>query len=257
MFMKHYYTYTITHLPSKMFYIGARSSNKPPEQDLGVRYFSSSKTLKVLIEKEGIKSFIFEVNEMYNNWSEAYHAEQKLISDKWDSKLKLNKSCYFGKKDFGVISDDAKKKISISSKKMWEKNKDKMIESQKNSWTPERRIEYKKIISSKWTSERKTKHSNLLKGHVGSKKLKGIPKYGGFGEKVSISLKGKNKTKKHKENISKSKKGKSYPYSRKLTPIMVNNIIIDLQNKKIPIEIAKEYNISMSTVYRIKKMKEN
>ena len=108
-----YYTYKITEKETGKFYIGARGSKKDPLLDLGIKYFSSSGSLKSIILEKGIESFIFEIiKDSYKSWKEAYDEEQSMIFDNWENPLKMNKSCYYMKKDFGIISEDSKKRIS-------------------------------------------------------------------------------------------------------------------------------------------------
>ena len=224
---------------------------------MGIKYFSSSTTIKNKILKEGINNISFEViKDNFSSWKEAYDEEQFLIFQNWSNELLLNKSCYFGKKDFGVISDDAKKRISKKSNNMWKKDdiRDKIIKSQKKSWTTERK--QNQIIRLKnefWTVDRKKEHSEKMKGHIGSKKLKGIPKPEGFGKKISDKLKNKPKSQEHKEKLSKARQGKTYPNNRKLS----SKIILEIYNKLINGEkckkIKEDYNLSISMVYRIKK----
>jgi len=251
-----YYVYKISFKKTNEFYIGGRSTKINPKLDLGIKYFSSSKTIEKLISIEGVNNFTFEV--IKNNfpfWKDAYDYEQSLIFDNWGNPLLLNKSCYYGKKDFGVISNESKKIISNKSIKMWsdEEKVKKIIFNQKKSWTPERKKSQSERLKNEfWTEERKLSHSEKMKGHKGSKKLKGVKKPNGFGEKISNKLKDKPKTKEHRENLSKARLGQTYHHLRKLT----SNLILEIYNKLMVgvnyNEIKSEYNISTSMVYRIK-----
>lgn len=252
-----YYVYKITNKNTNEFYIGGRGCKIDPINDLGVKYFSSSKILKKMISNLGIESFTFIIlNDKYTTWKECYDSEQYMIHSEWGNPLLINKSCYFGKKDFGIISDEIKNKISSTSKKMWQNPEivDKIIESQKKSWSEKRKKEQSiRLKTDFWTDKRKKSHSDKLKGHKGSLKLKGVKKPDGFGEKISHKLKNKPKSILHKENLSKSRLGKKYPHIRKLTPDLITEIYNKLCQGVNYNVIKEEYRISTSMVYRIKK----
>lgn len=57
------------------------------------------------------------------------------------------------------------------------------------------------MTKNRWTEEARVEHSNKLKGHPGSTKLKGIPKTEEHNRKNSEALKGIKKTKEHIENL--------------------------------------------------------
>lgn len=70
------YVYKGTHKETGRFYIGYRERNKvPPIEDLGIKYFTSSKTVKPIFNE-----FIWEIIEEFDDPIEAYDYEQKLIS---------------------------------------------------------------------------------------------------------------------------------------------------------------------------------
>lgn len=250
-----YYIYKITEKTSGKFYIGARGSNKKPDEDLGIKYFSSSKKVKNLISEIGIENFTFEIiNDTYSSWEKAYGDEQFIISKNIENPLNMNKACYYRKKDFGVISEESKKIISQKSLSMWsdEEKSKKIIENQKKSWTEERRKKYSEMMANLWTVERKENHSKKLKGHPGHKKLKGIKKPEGFGEKISERLKGLEKSEDHRKKISEARKGKVYPHLRKLASEKIEEIQIKIAEGKNKSDLSKEYDVSLSMIYKIK-----
>lgn len=250
-----YYTYKITEKETGNFYIGARGSKKDPLLDLGIKYFSSSENLKSMILERGEESFIFEIiKDSYKSWKEAYDDEQLMIFNDWENPLNINKACYYMKKDFGIISEDSKKIISKKSLEMWkdEEMSSKIIEKQKESWTDERREKYREMTKSKWTVERREKHSEKLKGRIGSKKLKGIKKPEGFGQKISEKLKGVKKSEETKRKISESKTGKIYPHLRKLSSENIKEIQEKINEGRKISDLSKEYNVSQIMIYRIR-----
>lgn len=247
-----YYIYKIIDINTNKFYIGARSSKVNPELDLGIKYFSSSTTIKKLIKSNGVASLKFEImNSQYKSWKSAYHAEQKLINSEWDNPLLLNKSCYYMKKDFGVISNEAKRKISKSSKQMWTdiNHRELMSIKQKNSWTPERKKHHSIFMKSLWTPERRKQHSDKISGHVGTTKCKGVPKPKGFGKKVSGRLKGKPKSDVHRQHISDAKTGVTRKVSAEIIKLLFSDFEMSLPYKTL----ISKYNLSHSTIYKIKK----
>lgn len=104
-----------------------------------------------------------------------------------------------GHASFITNPEETSKKISDASNRNWANPdyRQKMSDSQKLSWTPERKAEYSERMKMQWTPERKKNHSEKMKGHKGSKALKGIPKTEEHNRKNSESLKGKPKSEEH------------------------------------------------------------
>ena len=112
------YVYRLDHPVTGEFYIGYRSANKvPAEQDLGQKYFTSSKVVKPRFNEFQITI----VAEFFCAES-AWDFEQELIFESWESNRvsSLNLSCYFNsKKKFlppKVLSEEHKRKIGNSNK---------------------------------------------------------------------------------------------------------------------------------------------
>lgn len=109
------------------------------------------------------------------------------------------------------ISDpvDVASKISIASLRNWSNTdyREKMIESQKNSWTEDRRKQNGENMKKQWTPERRSLHGSKLKGKKMStpSRKKGVPHSSEHASKISIALKGKEKSAQHKENLRNSK----------------------------------------------------
>jgi len=90
------YVYRIDH-PSGEFYIGYRVANQvPAEQDLGIKYKTSTKHLSYPFEEYNIAI----VAEFFTDTakSDAYDFEQALIYEHWSNPCMANKSCYYGSK---------------------------------------------------------------------------------------------------------------------------------------------------------------
>lgn len=73
------YTYRITHLPSGKHYYGARYAKNCHPDDLWVKYFTSSKTVKKLIEQDGKDAFFVEVRKVFETPEECVAWEVEVL----------------------------------------------------------------------------------------------------------------------------------------------------------------------------------
>ena len=105
------YTYLIKHRPSGQVYYGVRTANAvPAHEDLWNKYFTSSNTVKQLVEETGADSFDYEVRREFDT------AEQAIA---WESKV-LRRVCVLEKEQWinaniaGYIipTDQSRRKIS-------------------------------------------------------------------------------------------------------------------------------------------------
>jgi hypothetical protein len=81
------YVYIVRHKITKEFYIGMRSANKVvAEEDLGVFYFTSSKTVK-----NNFENFDIEIVAYFEDQIAAFEFENSLIKEHWGNQLLLNK----------------------------------------------------------------------------------------------------------------------------------------------------------------------
>lgn len=74
-----HYVYKIIDPATDLFYIGSRTSRVQPQDDLWIKYFTSSKRVKSLIEEFGVESFEPEILSVHSTGIDAYWAEQALI----------------------------------------------------------------------------------------------------------------------------------------------------------------------------------
>ena len=82
------YVYRLDHPITGEFYIGYRSANKvPAEQDLGHKYFTSSK-----IVKPRFHEFEYQITAEFFDKSSAYEFEQILLRENWGNGLLLNRN---------------------------------------------------------------------------------------------------------------------------------------------------------------------
>jgi len=191
------YVYRLDHPITGEFYIGYRGSNKDPaEQDLGHKYFTSSK-----IVKPRFNEFQYIIVAEFFNKDDAYDFEQKLIFENREEKLCLNKICYMNSNSRFTNtgrqhSDETKKKMSEShiGKKQSpcsEEHKRKISETKKGRACSE---EHKAKLSKarkgvKFSLEWKNKISESNKGKIVSEETR---------RKISES--GKKRWKEKKEN---------------------------------------------------------
>lgn len=88
------YVYKLTHIESGQTYFGSRVANvgqrKSPEEDLWIRYFTSSKVITEMVEKFGKDSFIAEILYRDTDLDEVFWTEQDYIKENINDPLCLN-----------------------------------------------------------------------------------------------------------------------------------------------------------------------
>lgn len=141
------YVYILTHRETKEFYIGVRYANKvPSSEDLGILYFTSSKTVFPIFHQ--FEKFI--IAEFFN-YTDALEFETGLIKENFKDPLCLNKS-YSGYKVYPDMSDWPEDKI-----KSW---KEKLSRAKRNkSKTEEHRKRQSEVRLGKTRSKYKTQPS--------------------------------------------------------------------------------------------------
>jgi len=105
--MKTWYSYIIV-FEDGTFYFGYRGTKNNPNDDFLITYFTSSKEVKhrLLSKEPCYASIIFQSV----NKEEAYIYEQNNILQHWGDHRLLNKSCYYHRIGWGLLSDEAKQK---------------------------------------------------------------------------------------------------------------------------------------------------
>ena len=74
------YTYLVKHKPSSKVYYGVRIKNDiDPTEDLFIKYFTSSKTIKELIAQDGIEAFEWQVRREFDDELAAVTWEAKVL----------------------------------------------------------------------------------------------------------------------------------------------------------------------------------
>jgi hypothetical protein len=99
------YIYRIENILTKEFYIGSRLMDVIPEEDLWVKYFTSSKYVRERIKEYGKESFTSKVIAIYSDKDECFIEEQKLIKENIKHPLCLNKQYKIGGKTLFTIKD--------------------------------------------------------------------------------------------------------------------------------------------------------
>lgn len=104
------YTYYIYHKPTQQHYYGARWAKSADPSDLWSTYFTSSSSVKLLIEQYGVDSFEVEVRKVFSTGIEARMWEHKVLKRlrAWKRANWLNKSngqppvCTYSRKGQGA-----------------------------------------------------------------------------------------------------------------------------------------------------------
>lgn len=98
------------------FYFGVRwYYETTPEEDLFKNYFTSSNSIKKIIEKEGLNFFETQILQVFETKEDALQYEYNLIKGSLNDNLCLNRS--LGK--CTIWNDELKSKLSESMKKRW------------------------------------------------------------------------------------------------------------------------------------------
>jgi hypothetical protein len=84
------YTYVVTHLPSGKKYYGSRYAKHCSPSDLWKTYFTSSRSVKHLIDRDGIKSFVVSIRKIFASVSSCRRWEHRFLhkvdaknNDRW------------------------------------------------------------------------------------------------------------------------------------------------------------------------------
>lgn len=143
------YVYKLIHKETNKFYFGSRWANcLPADLDLGKKYFTSSKEIKI-----NFHEYNYEIIKQFDNKQEAFIFEQNLIKNNWNNPLLLNKGC------FGI---NGKMILNVTSSHKSEIHKQKLSEAAKKR-SPEWKEKQSKVQSGKKLSEETKKKMSLAK----------------------------------------------------------------------------------------------
>lgn len=225
-----HYTYKITNLLNGKSYIGVRSTDKDPSNDLGIVYYSSSSDVDFINEqREHPSRFSYKIIEVFSNRSDALKHEVELHNqyDVANNKMFYNRSKQTSHAiDFTGCShsDKSKEKIGIASKArgISDKAKENLRWHSKNRIrTEEERLKMSlaKLGNSNGTGERdddfkrlrslKMKGNNFMKGKKHSNQSKQKMSLAKLGDNNPKYWEGKTRDEETKSKISESRKGKN------------------------------------------------
>ncbi len=191
---KYYYVYRITNKIHNKHYYGYRSSNTPPSQDIGIKYFSSSSDKNFIHDQlNNPHDYKYVVVQVFNNREDAHNLEIKL-----HTKFNVGSNPSFYNR-----ANSTSSKFSITGTTLSDETKKKMSNAHKG-----------RIVS----QETRNKISNANKGKVHGSEFRDKIRNRLIGNKYR---KDKQHTKDSKIKISNSLKGKE-PWNKGLeTPIDV------------------------------------
>lgn len=231
------YAYLIRNKITNQFYYGSRSIKESPETDLWIKYFTSSKFVKALIDDYGIESFEHQIIFSYDDYDVCYWYEQLLIKETILSPKSLNK--YFIDPDteaksfytIGPKSDETKHRMKEAKRRYFsvEGNKEKyrdrflsLIASGKcrRSFTPDQIREFSNNMASRKQKQQEKRNERIneenssyrefLSNHMTdiNKSRIGVPLSEEHKAKISESCKNIPLSEERRKNISNSLKGK-------------------------------------------------
>jgi hypothetical protein len=130
------YVYRIENNITHQFYYGSRYKNidfqRQPENDFWIHYFTSSKSVKSLINEYGKESFDCTILHRSLDYDECYWMEQDLIKEHISNHLCLNKSyidnrhCVKFSTAGTKATDETRKRLSVSKSNPSEETRNKM-----------------------------------------------------------------------------------------------------------------------------------
>jgi hypothetical protein len=157
------YTYLIKCTINNKCYYGVRWGNKlPPSEDLWIKYFTSSKVIKNLVNQYGKDAFLFEIRNVFTTKQEAITWEETVLRrlkvlkspDKWLNKC-ISKAIRYDihPRKGAIVSKETRQKISNSNK-----GKPKFNEEHKLNMSINRSGSKHWNYGNKWSEESKTKN---------------------------------------------------------------------------------------------------
>lgn len=208
------YVYRLDHPVTGEFYVGYRSANKvPAEQDLGYKYFTSSKYVKprfhefecqiIAIFFDKISAIIFEQNEIASSWKDSLCLNKNVVNSSGTVKFICDSH-----------SDETRRKISLSHK--GKKKSAQTIELMSKLMMghvvtdeTKQKIREKALLRDKPSAETRRKLSEAGKRKVGFKHTEEAK------TKIGLSSSGRIHKEETKKKISNSLKGRPSPMKGK------------------------------------------
>jgi len=88
------FTYRIVHIKTGQWYYGVRFAKNCHPSDLWTTYFTSSKTVKTIIQNEGSNSFTFEIRKVFSCSESAKRWEARVLQKIINWSIVLNKNAW-------------------------------------------------------------------------------------------------------------------------------------------------------------------
>jgi hypothetical protein len=136
------YVYKITCIKTGEYFIGSRGTNindgVKPENDLWVRYFSSSRAFKRMISEYGKDGFTTEVLSKHKDETLAHASAEKVIRAHIDNKRCLNRK--FQREDGLTYEEQQEQKlVAANLEPLRDSDEVKKAEAQKKAWEKRRK----------------------------------------------------------------------------------------------------------------------
>lgn len=207
--MKTYYVYYITFLPPSsdyngpLHYIGVHSTTQTPRDDIGVRYFTSSKYVKSIFRRNP-EQFRIAILSEHPTYKIALLEERRLLLE---ANVPHNPSYFnravWSESHIDVMWGEQVRENCKKAAQIWKQ----LPKWQKGNKIARKRLATDPIIAEKRSRSMKEQWSN------GSRDYMRIPHTMEHSQNIANALRGKPKSAKHKHNMSKSRLGK--PNGRK------------------------------------------
>lgn len=226
----YYYVYRISNIESDKHYYGCRKTKRNPKDDLGIRYFSSSRDKSFIeLQKERPEIFKYVIVKTFDNYNDAISYECELhercdvgINNKFYNKVKQTSTKFSTE---GIpLSKDRRKGIGkfFKGRKQTEDHIEKRISKIKGEGNGMYGTSYYK----KWIEKYGQEKANRM-----------------YEESLNNRIRGKN-------NPCYGKKGKKHP-SSKIYILTYNGIDETFESSKDIIDKCNEISIKWNTLRKI------
>ncbi len=203
--MKYHYTYRITNIKERMYYYGVHSCDCLPKEDIGIKYWSTSKRDGFIVhQKQNPEQYKYKVIKIFGTRVEAVEHEIFLHS-KFD--VKLHEKFYNDSNQTSTGFDTTGRKFSNNNYRL---GKTMMFLEKVQKFIPDEIVD--EYVSLGWVigylSRSKEHCANISKSKIGQPAPnKGIPCSDEQKKKISKTKTGVKMSKEARKNMSDSHKG--------------------------------------------------
>ena len=211
---KYHYVYRITNIKEGMYYYGVHSCDCDPKEDIGIKYFSSSKKEFIKHQKQNPEEYKYKVIKIFASRVEA-NCHEEILHAKFDVKLhqrfynKHNACSKFNSYGMGTYQDENGEKIFLSKYEAKSRNLKGYPKTDK----------HKANLRIPKSEELKKKIGDIHRGKIVSEDSKSKMRESKIGEKnnrygtkhteetkakQSLASKGKPKSEEHKKKIKEN-----------------------------------------------------